>query len=198
MSKEQILTRHGVTGSSDPLADNMTTARKVSDAPLADGQVTDPPAPTLDDPLADVSTPLHPSPASDEVARPSDGAAASPTSTVADCQRNLVASQLRCQRATDQQRECRGRVAVALAAFQRATSATVTQEQLIREHLKSEQARRKERIESGGPQVPTRRLGSTVDAVAFYSRNAGRSAGGGNAFRRGAAPDYKRGQTIKV
>ena len=116
-----------------------------------------------DDPLADVpdgsSPPTH--------GRPS---APRPVS-VADARCALVNSQMRCARATDRQREARGNVAVALERFQRATMQTVTQEQLVRQHIESENRLRADRVAGKiAPRGGQRRLGSAIDAYAFYTK----------------------------
>jgi len=117
---------------------------------------------------------------------PQAGPVTTPLS-VTDAQRAVHESHLRNARATDQQRECRGRVAFALAAFQRATMQTTTFEQLAREHINSENQLRADRAAGKIPQRGgQRRLGSAVDAFAYHTRNSGRGAGGGAAFRRGA------------
>jgi hypothetical protein len=108
--------------------------------------------------------------------------------SVADAQRALVASQLRNVKATDAQREARGKVALALEKFQRATMQTQTQEQLIRQHIASENEQRRLRAEGKiAPRGGQRRLGSAIDSYAFHTRNSGRGAGGGRAFSRGAS-----------
>lgn len=105
----------------------------------------------------------------------------------------LAEAQMRCARATDRQREARGNVAVALEKFQRATMVTQNFEQLIRQHIDSENKLRADRVAGNLPQRGAqRRLGSAVDAYAFHTRNHGRGAGGGNAFRRGAHPAARR------
>jgi hypothetical protein len=116
-----------------------------------------------------------------------DGAAPQAEISVADAQARLVETQMRVARAIERQGECRGLVAAALAVFQRVASQTVTQEQLIRQHLESENELRRLRAEGKLPQRGSqRRLGSAIDAYAYHTRNSGRGAGGGAAFRRGA------------
>jgi hypothetical protein len=156
--------------------------------------------PSLRDPLAEETTvdtdPLAELPpetvaVADEAA-PADewrGTSSSPQARLVSVTEasNLVSeSQLRCQLATDRQRECRGRVALALEKFQRATMQTCTPEQLVRQHIASSNQERADRVAGKAPVRPQRRLGSAVDSFAFHTRNSGRGAGGGAAFRRGA------------
>ena len=106
-----------------------------------------------------------------------------------DCQQRL-------QQATNRQRECRHRVAMSLQRWQNATMQTITQEQLVRQHLAHETQLRKNRVEGRGPERATPRLGSKVDEFAFYTRAHGRGTGGGRAFGRGAYGPAMRGRTI--
>lgn len=168
-----------IPGRDDPLEDA---------ASVTDGQPIVETDPLADDPLENST--LVASPASDQTAAvTASGDTMLPPSplSVVEAQRRLVEAQLRCARATDRQRQARGNVALALEKFQRATMQTQTPEQLMREHIASENEQRRLRVEGKLPsRGGQRRLGSAIDATAYYSRNAGRGAGGGNAFRRGA------------
>jgi hypothetical protein len=116
-----------------------------------------------------------------------DAAAPRAEISVASAQARLVESQMRVARAIEQQQQCRGFVATALAAFQKATSQTTNFEQLAREHIAASNQERADRVAGKIPQRGgQRRLGSAVDAFAYHTRNQGRGAGGGEAFRRGA------------
>ena len=180
----------------DPLADD----------PLAEPEtVADGAAPADDDPVTqgDLSSPqarpvtLADAPVSlpgvvAKAAEPEVTLPASPLSVV-EAQRRLVASQLRCARATEAQGMCRGKVALALAAFQRVAMVVQTPSDLVRQHIESENEQRRLRAEGKlPPRGGQRRLGSAIDSFAFHTRAAGRGAGGGNAFRRGAAPAARR------
>lgn len=169
----------------DPLAD--LSDERVADAKHSTDPLVHEVACTAD-PLADID-PLAEPLANASVSLP-DAVA---TLSVAELQQQRVESMMRCQRATDAQRECRGRVALALQQFQRATMQTQTQEQMIRQHIESENKLRADRAAGKiSPRGGQRRLGSAIDTTAYYSRNAGRGAGGGNAFRRGASPASRR------
>ncbi len=176
----------------DPLADDPLAAPETA---MADGA-----APADDDPVTqgdssspqarpvENSTPVA-FPVSDTAAAEASGDARPPPLSVLEAQRRLVEVQLRCARATDRQRKARGNVALALAAFQKATMQTQTQEQLIRQHIESENQLRADRAAGKiAPRGGQRRLGSAVDAFAFHTRAMGRGAGGGRAFARGAKP----------
>jgi hypothetical protein len=201
--------------SDDPLADVAVTLTETLDTdPLADAdpgvpskslENFEPPhangtAPPHDDaagsaPQPEIPTPhsSNPAPAAAEFRN----GAPPPILSIADAQRNLIGTQLRVQRATDGQREARGRVALALEKFQRATMQTCTPEQLVRQHIESENQLRADRAAGKiPPRGAQRRLGSEVDRFAFYTRANGRGAGGGRAFARGAAPASLRGRTI--
>jgi hypothetical protein len=141
----------------------------------------------------------------DDEAAPADeprGTSSSPQArlvtilSVNDAQRALSESHLRSRQATARQRECRGKVALALAAFQRATGQTQTFEQLAREHLKSETQLRADRAAGKIPTRRPQRLGSAVDSFAYHTRASGRGAGGGRAFGRGAYPKSMRGAVV--
>jgi hypothetical protein len=156
--------------------------------------------PLADDPLADdVSTP-NASGASGQAAEPTVmvmAEAPPPLLTVADAQRALTESHVRMAQATDAQRAARGNMALALEKFQRATMQTCTAEQLVRQHLESENQLRADRAAGKiPPHGGQRRLGSQIDSFAYYTRATGRSAGGGRAFGRRAYPARMRGQTI--
>jgi hypothetical protein len=107
----------------------------------------------------------------------------------ADCQQRL-------QQAATRQRECRHRVAMRLQRWQSATMQTISQEQLIRQHLAHENQLRKDRAEGRGPERAQPRLGSKVDEFAYYTRAHGRGTGGGRAFGRGAYGPSMRGRSI--
>ncbi len=181
---------------SDPLADNggvtlteeslqnfaasQTNGAASSDIPSTDS-TSEP------DPLADLP------PETDKIAAPADvqrGTSASPQASsvlsVPEAQRLLTESHLRMAVATDRQKTARSNVAHALAVFQRLTLQTQDFESLVREHIASSNQERADRVAGRGPVRPQRRLGSAIDSFAFHTKNAGRSAGGGAAFRRGA------------
>jgi hypothetical protein len=117
--------------------------------------------------------------------------------SVTDAQRNLLDSQLRNGRATDQQKECRGQVAIALQRWQRATQQVVTQSDLQRQAIEASNQERADRVAGRIPQRGgQRRLGSAVDSFAYHTRNSGRGAGGGRSFGRSAYPPSMRGRTV--
>jgi hypothetical protein len=169
----------------DPLAEPETVkadgAAPANDDLVTQGDQSSPQARPVEN-----STPVA-FPVSDAAVAEASGDALPPPLSVLEAQRRLVEVQLRCARATDRQRKARGNVALALAAFQKATMQTQTQEQLIRQHIESENQLRADRVAGKIPQRGgQRRLGSAIDAFAYYTRATGRSAGGGAAFRRGA------------
>jgi hypothetical protein len=173
------------------------------DAPHAD------PAVDTTDPLADDARPT-----ADQVEAPAPEslqnfgalhangnapAKATPRSvlSVNEAQRALTESHVRMARATDAQRTARGNVALALEKFQRATMQTCTPDQLIKRHLASEAQLRVDRAAGKvAPRGGQRRLGSAIDAYAFYTKASGRGAGGGRAFGRKAFPASMRGRVI--
>jgi hypothetical protein len=113
--------------------------------------------------------------------------------SVADAQARAVETQMRVARSIERQKDRRGRVAVALQRFQRATSASTNFESLAREHIRASNEERADRVAGKIPQRGAqRRFGSAVDAYAFYTKASGRGAGGGEAFRRGAARASRR------
>lgn len=120
---------------------------------------------------------------------------------VPTAQRWFAECGIRQRNAIERQRTARGKLAAALAHFQRVTGATVTQEQLIRQHLANETWLRGE-VAAG--RVSPRQQGqpgpSAIDQFAFHTRRQGRSAGGGSAFRRGAVGinELQRRQAEKV
>lgn len=116
--------------------------------------------------------------------------------TVKEAQTALAESHLALNHANDKLRQANAAVALALTRWQQATRQIVTPEMLKREYLASEQAERAARVANGGvrPGSLPPRLGSAIDAVAFYGRNAGRTAGGGRSFARGGFPPSARGQ----
>lgn len=218
-TKEQILARHGVVVTKktriDPLADplaegspseslkNFASPHANGAAPLHNGTAASAPEPEIATSAASSSELVS----HNGAALPASAATVagslvmkapspSPTLSVAAAQQALIESQLRVQEATDWQRHWRGMVAVALEKFQRTTMQTTTPEQLIRQHLESENEQRRLRAEGKLPPRPERRLGSAVDAFAYYTRASGRSAGGGRAFNRGAFRPAMRGQVI--
>lgn len=191
--------------------------RRPGDDPLVEREDQDPLAiPSSNgtvDPLAD--DPLAETPASEVVIRPVSDAAVPPFSpavpptnsngaapadgrgdlpspqarSVASLQRELVASQLRCARATEAQGLCRGKVALALATFQRVAMVAQSPSDLIRQHIENENQLRADRVAGKIPQRGgQRRLGSAIDSFAYHTRAMGRGAGGGGAFRCGAKP----------
>ncbi len=113
--------------------------------------------------------------------------------TQADCQMRLNA-------AADRRRVCNGRVNLALSRWQNATQQTITQEQLIRQHLASETQLRADRAAGRVPERATPHLGSAIDAFAYYTKAHGRGTGGGRSFARGGPggsyPPSMRGRTI--
>ncbi len=115
------------------------------------------------------------------------------TATQADCQMRLNA-------AVDRRRVCDGRVNMALSRWQSATQQTITQEQLIRQHLASETQLRADRAAGRVPERATPHLGSAIDAFAYYTKAHGRGTGGGRSFARGGPggsyPPSMRGRTI--
>lgn len=141
-------------------------------------------------------TPFTPS-ASQEAAEPDVMTAPPPTLSVNDARAHLEEAQAATRIATDRQRDCRSRLAFALAEFQRATMQTSTFEELARQHIASENEQRRLRVEGKlPPRGGQRRLGSAVDSFAYHTRNMGRTAGGGRAFARKAFPASMRGRTI--
>jgi len=137
----------------------------------------------LDDPLADA-----PVTGSVETTEPGDqvnGKPAAPT-TVPQADQALANARIELRAAYDRQRDCRGRVQLALARWMRATVRTPTQEELTREYLRGEIQLRADRASGKIPPRPQqqRRLGSAIDSFAFHTKNHGRSAGGGRAFAR--------------
>jgi hypothetical protein len=173
----------------DPLADAETElpseTLKNFAAPRANGA-----APPHDDAANSAPRPENPARVSFRASDQAAGlmaSAPSPTLSVIEAQRRVMDSQMRSARAADAQRAARGNVALALEKFQRATMQTQTPEQLIRQHLESEAQLRADRAAGKiAPRGGQRRLGSAIDAYAFYTKASGRGAGGGAAFRRGA------------
>jgi hypothetical protein len=189
------VTAHIAAADDDPLADAETDlpseTLKNFAAPHANGA-----APSHDDAANGAPRPENPArvsfPASDQAAGLM-ASAPSPTLSVIEAQRRVVDSQMRSAHAADRQREARGKVALALEKFQRATMMTCSPSQLIRRHIESENQLRADR--AAGKIAPCggqRRLGSAVDAYAYHTRAIGRGAGGGRAFARGAKPSSAR------
>ena len=176
----------------DPLEDaaSVTDGLPVDTDPLAEPEtaMADGAAPADDDPVTqgDQSSPQA-RPVTTQIEPPR------PVLSVVEAQRRLVEVQLRCARATDRQRKARGNVALALEKFQRATMQTCTPEQLVRQHIESENQLRADRAAGKiAPRGGQRRLGSAIDSFAYHTRAMGRGAGGGAAFRRGARPGSAR------
>jgi hypothetical protein len=144
-------------------------------------------------PLPDAATPVNLPGAVAKAAAEASGDALPPPLSVVEAQRAVVDSQMRCVRATEAQGLCRGKVALALAAFQRVAMVAQSPSDLIRQHIESELEQRRLRAEGKlPPRGGHRRLGSEIDRFAFATRAMGRGAGGGSAFRRGAAPAARR------
>jgi len=156
------------------------------------------------DPLADMPAPetlenFEPLRANGDAQPHDDMAKATPRPvlTVMDTQRALFESQMAVKASVNAQREARGRVAFALERFQRATGQTQTFEQLVREHLKSENEQRRLRVAGKlPPRGGQRRLGSAIDSFAYYTKAHGRGTGGGRAFARKAYPPSARGGVV--
>jgi len=177
----------------DPLAEPETVmadgAAPADDDPVVQGDLSSPQARPVT--LADAPVILPGVVA--KAAEPEVTLPASPPLSVEAAQRRLVDSQMRCARATEAQGLCRGKVALALERFQRVAMVVQTQSDLAREFIASENEQRRLRAEGKLPQRGGhRRLGSEIDRFAFATRAMGRGAGGGSAFRRGAAPAARR------
>jgi len=173
----------------DPLAEPLAIPSSngtvdIDPDPLAETSASD-----VIHPLPDAATPVNLPGAVAKAAAEASGDALPPPLSVVEAQRRLVDSQMRCARATDRQRKARGNVALALEKFQRATMQTCTPEQLVRQHIESENQLRADRAAGKiAPRGGQRRLGSAIDSFAYHTRAMGRGAGGGGAFRRGAKP----------
>ncbi len=123
--------------------------------------------------------------------------------TLIQVQRDQADALARLRTAESRQRECRGRVALALQRWQNSTNQTITQEQLVRAHLAGETKLRADRAAGLVPPRAQPRLGSAIDSFAYHTRQMGRGAGGGRAFARqstqgaqGSFPPSWRGRTI--
>lgn len=119
--------------------------------------------------------------------------------SVADAIDNVTMARVRLRKALDAQREARGRLGTSIQRWQRAVGATVSFDQLVKAHLKSENERRAA-VADG--KIPARQNQSQpgksyIDRVAFYGMS-------GNAadfvrkqhvtgFRRGGVPASRRG-----
>ena len=118
----------GLPVDTDPLAEPETVmadgAAPADDDPVTQGDQSSPQARPVEN-----STPVA-FPVSDTAAAEASGDALPPPLSVVEAQRRLVDSQLRCARATERQRKARGNVALALAAFQRATMQTCKHKQI--------------------------------------------------------------------
>jgi len=162
------------------LADLYPASAPQIDVPSESLENIEPPhangAAPLDDPLADD--------------------ALEPVISVIEAQRLVAESHLRMARATDAQRTARGKVALALERFQRATMQTQDFSSLVREHIQSENQLRADRAAGKIPARHQRRLGSAIDSFAYHTRASGRGAGGGRSFGRGAYPASMRGRVI--
>ncbi len=91
------------------------------------------------------------------------------------------------RQANERQLVARGRRNLALRDWQNATMQTITPEQLIRSHIDAETQLRAD-VKEGrvSPRKSPDQPGpSKIDQFAFYTKNAGRGAGGGSSFRRG-------------
>ncbi len=126
----------------------------------------------LDDPLADeevVEADLSP-------------LMQAPPLTVPQANQNLTDIRIELRAAYDLQRLLRQRVQQTLAAWMRATVRTPTADELLRQHIQNEQRNRAEGIRPRPPEQ--RRLGSKIDQFAYYTKNHGRTTGGGRSFAR--------------
>jgi hypothetical protein len=117
-----------------------------------------------------------------------------PPMTVHAANQQLADSHIRLAKAHEGLSLANARVAACTKAWQVATRAVVTPDALIREHLRSEQAARAERVANGNAGRRPPRLGSAVDSFAFHTRAMGRSAGGGRSFARGGLPSVYKGR----
>jgi hypothetical protein len=105
--------------------------------------------------------------------------------------------QIRLQQAADRRSAVNGALALALRAWQVATSQTITQEQLVRAHLAGETQHRADVAAGRVPEREQPRIAnSKIDQFAYYTKQHGRGAGGGRAFGRGAFGPSMRGRTI--
>lgn len=139
---------------------------------------------------ADAEVPAHlktPEPSADELDMLADL-----TKAVSDAHENVarVAAELRDAR--DAAREARAKQA---NAFER-WLVKVTALQNIRQYIRTEQER-KQALADGRVALPAPpNFQSTVDAMAYHMQGGTRRAGGGGAYRRGAAPAQYRGRVV--
>jgi hypothetical protein len=109
--------------------------------------------------------------------------------SVAAAQRRLIESQVRLRTAIDRQRECRGRIGIAIQKWQQAIGAIVTAEDNVRQHLASEAQKRADRAAGRIPARSGRaRPGpSVIDQIAAGTAGAVYgNRGGAFAYKRGA------------
>jgi len=114
-------------------------------------------------------------------------------------QNKLTEAQVTARRAKEAAAKARAVLAAAIAEW-RDGAPPYTQEMLLRDHLRSEQEKRKARIEGGGAQMPAPRVGrSYIDKAAAYGRDASpeghvrsRMQNGGS--HRGAFPSSQKYQ----
>jgi len=85
-------------------------------------------------------------------------------------QNRLGEARIRVQRARDAKMKAQGALADAITAWQNGQE-PYSQENLIRDHLKSEQEKRRQRIEGGIPPQVKPRGGSAIDIAAAYSKD---------------------------
>jgi len=131
-------------------------------------------------------TDLNDDPLADAPVTGSIDTTGAPTLTVPAANQALTNIRIELRAAYDRQRDCRGRVQLALARWMRATTRIPTQEELTRAYLRGETEQRRLRAEGKIPPRPQqqRRLGSAIDSFAYHTKSHGRSAGGGRAFAR--------------
>lgn len=112
-----------------------------------------------------------------------------------------VDCQIRLQAAADRRPTVNGALSIALRNWQNATMQTITQEQLVRQHLASETQLRADRAAGRVPERATPQIAnSAIDRFAFYTKAHGRGTGGGRSFGRGGPggsyPPSMRGRTL--
>jgi hypothetical protein len=89
---------------------------------------------------------------------------------ILDAQRRLGEGRIVLQRARDAKMKAQGALATAITVWQTGLP-PYTQEALIRDHLRSEQEKRRQRIEGGAPPQAKTHGHSAIDIAAAYSRD---------------------------
>ena len=119
--------------------------------------------------------------------------------TLQDAEENVVNLRVTLRRLSDELRIKRGKLAEAITRWQ-TNGAPITQGELVRDFLKSEQAERARKAQQGyGEQSSAPTPGrSHIDRLASNSRGGNPDRGYGSSFRRGGRPVSQYGTRVKL